>query len=365
MKNKIILFMPSIEGGGVEKNFFLVSNYLVHKVNSLKVITVSKKYKKKFDKSIILITPSSSIWDNFSRRVKYLIATFLLVREILKDKNTIIFSFQANIYCILICKLFSVKVISRSNTAPIGWSKNPIKRLIFRIALNLSDKVMVNSIQFKRILKRDLNVNSECIYNPLNKIEIIKKSKKSSKKIFTSNNKLKILNIGRFTDQKDQLTFLKSLNYIKGKIRFEACLIGRGVLKNKLEKYILDNKLNDFVKILDFTENPYPLIKQSNLFILTSKYEGLPNVLLEALVLKKFIISSSCETGPKEILLNGNGGLLFKVGNYKELAKKIIFYTMNKPKCKKLLNNSYRSLKRFDYKINLLKYFKLVNNFCD
>ena len=365
MKNKIILFMPSIEGGGVEKNFFLVSNYLVHKVNSLKVITVSKKYKKKFDKSIILITPSSSIWDNFSRRVKYLIATFLLVREILKDKNTIIFSFQANIYCILICKLFSVKVISRSNTAPIGWSKNPIKRLIFRIALNLSDKVMVNSIQFKRILKRDLNVNSECIYNPLNKIEIIKKSKKSSKKIFTSNNKLKILNIGRFTDQKDQLTFLKSLNYIKGKIRFEACLIGRGVLKNKLEKYILDNKLNDFVKILDFTENPYPLIKQSNLFILTSKYEGLPNVLLEALVLKKFIISSSCETGPKEILLNGNGGLLFKVGNYKELAKKIIFYTMNKPKCKKLLNNSYKSLKRFDYKINLLKYFKLVNNFCD
>ena len=357
--------MPSIEGGGVEKNFFLVCNYLVHKVNSLKVITVSKKCKKKFDKSIILITPSSSIWDNFSRRVKYLIATFLLVREILKDKNTIVFSFQANIYCILICKLFSIKVISRSNTAPIGWSKNPIKRFIFRIGLNLSDKVMVNSIQFKRILKKDLNVNSECIYNPLNKIEIIKKSKKSSKRIFTSNNKLKILNIGRFTDQKDQLTFLKSLNYIKGKIRFEACLIGRGILKNKLEKYILDNKLNDFVKILDFTENPYPLIKQSNLFILTSKYEGLPNVLLEALVLKKFIISSSCETGPKEILLNGNGGLLFKVGNYKELAKKIIFYTMNKPKCKKLLNNSYKSLKRFDYKINLLKYFKLINNFCD
>ena len=137
------------------------------------------------------------------------------------------------------------------------------------------------------------------------------------------------------------------------------------MLKNKLEKYILDNKLNDFVKILDFTENPYPLIKQSNLFILTSKYEGLPNVLLEALVLKKFIISSSCETGPREILLNGNGGLLFKVGNYKELGKKIIFYTMNKPKCKKLLNNSYKSLRRFDYKINLLKYFKLINNFCD
>ena len=363
MKKKIILFMPSIEGGGVEKNFFLVCNYLVHKVNSLKVITVSKKYKKKFDKSVVLITPSLNVWDNFNRKVKYLIALILLIKEIIKDKNTIIFSFQANIYCILICKLFSIKVITRSNTAPAGWSKNPIKRLIFRIGLSLSDKVMVNSIQFKKILKKDLNVNSECIYNPLNRKEIIKKSKKSSRKIFNSSRKLKILNIGRFTDQKDQLTFLKSLNQIKDKISFEACLVGRGALKQKLEKYILDNKLNHFVKILNFTENPYPLIKQANLFILTSKYEGLPNVLLEALVLKKFIISSSCETGPKEILLNGNGGLLFKVGNYKELAEKIIFYSMNKQKCKMLLNNSYKSLNRFDYKVNLSKYYKLINNF--
>ena len=363
MKNKIILFMPSIEGGGVEKNFFIVCNYLVHKVNSLKVITVSKKYKKKFDKSIILVTPSSGIWDNFNRRVKYLIALILLIKEIIKDKNTIIFSFQANIYCILICKLFSIKVVTRSNTAPVGWSKNPIKRLIFKIVLSLSDKVMVNSIQFKKILKKDLNVNSECIYNPLNKKEIINQSKKSSRKIFKSGSKLKILNIGRFTDQKDQLTFLKSLNLIKDKINFEACLVGRGKLKQKLEKYILDNKLNHLVKILNFTQNPYPLMKQANLLILTSKYEGLPNVLLEALVLKKFIISSSCETGPKEILLNGNGGLLFKVGNYKELAEKIIFYSMNKQKCKKLLNNSYKSLNRFDYKVNLSKYYKLINNF--
>ena len=355
--------MPSIEGGGVEKNFFLVCNYLVHKVNSLKVITVSKKYRKKFDKSVVLITPSLNIWDNFNRRVKYLIALILLIKEIIKDKNTIIFSFQANIYCILICKLFSIKIITRSNTAPVGWSKNPLKRLIFRIGLSLSDKVMVNSIQFKKILKKDLNVNSEVIYNPLNKKEIIKKSKKSSRKIFNSSSKLKILNIGRFTDQKDQLTFLKSLNQIKDKISFEACLVGRGVLKQKLEKYILDNKLNHFVKILNFTENPYPLMKQANLFILTSKYEGLPNVLLEALVLKKFIISSSCETGPKEILLNGNGGLLFKVGNYKQLAEKIIYYSMNKQKCKTLLNNSYRSLNRFDYKVNLSKYYKLINNF--
>ena len=354
--------MPSIEGGGVEKNFFLVCNYLVKKIDYLKVITVSKKFKKKFDKSIILITPSSSIWDKFGRRIKYLVALFFLIKEIVRNKNIVIFSFQANIYCILICKLFSVKVIARSNTAPIGWSKNLIKRYIFKKVLSLSDEVMVNSVQFKKDLKKDMGVNAKCIYNPLNQNEIIKKSREKSIKIFSNSKKLKILNIGRFTDQKDQLTFLKSLKNLKNKIDFEACIVGRGILKKKLQNYILDNKLQGLVKILHFNKNPYPLIKQSDLFVLTSKFEGLPNVLLESLVLKKFIISSDCRTGPKEILLNGKGGLLFKVGDYKALAKKITYFFFNKKKCKKLLIKSRKALNRFDYNDNLLKYYKLIYN---
>ena len=362
MKHKILVFMPSIEGGGVEKNFFLVCNYLVNKVNTLKVLTVSKKFKKKFNKSIILITPSSKKWDNFSRRIKYFIAILLLIKEIVKNRDTIIFAFQANIYCILICKFFSVKVIARSNTAPIGWSKNFIKRYIFKKILSLSNIVMVNSLQFKNDLMKDLNVKSKCIYNPLNKYEIVKRSKEKSKKIFSKKNKLKIINIGRFTDQKDQLTFLKSLNNLKDEINFEACIIGRGVLKSQLQKYILDNKLSRFVKIINFVENPYPFIKQSDLFVLTSKYEGLPNVLLEALTLKKFIISSSCHTGPREILLNGKGGLLFKVGDHKELADRIKYYFFNKKECKKLLDRSFKSLNRFDYKNNLFKYYKLIDS---
>ena len=362
MKSKVLVFMPSIEGGGVEKNFFIVCNYLVIKLGSLKVITISKGFKKKFDKSVTLITPSSSIWDRFSRRIKYLIAIFLLIKEIIKDKNIIVFSFQANIYCIIVCKLLSVKVIARSNTAPIGWSNNIVKRYIFKKVLNLSNEVIVNSIQFKNDLKKQLNVNSKCIYNPLNRKEIIKKSKQKSKKIFSSSKKLKILNIGRFTEQKDQLTFLKSLNNLKNKIDFEACIIGRGVLKKKLQNYISQNNLGNFVKIIDFVKNPYPLIKQSDLFILTSKFEGLPNVLLESLTLKKFVISSNCHTGPKEILINGKGGLLFKVGNYRELSKKIRFYSMNKKDCGKMINRSYKALNRFDYSKNLRQYEEMVRS---
>ena len=145
-------------------------------------------------------------------------------------------------------------------------------------------------------------------------------------------------------------------------IDFEASIIGRGNLKKKLQNYIDVHDLRKSVRIYDYIENPYPIIKQSNLFILTSKFEGLPNVLLESLVLKKFIISSNCHTGPKEILLNGKGGLLFKVGDYEELAKKIKFYCKNKKKCEKLLIKAYKSLYRFDFNKNLKEYLKVLRS---
>ena len=77
----------------------------------------------------------------------------MLIKEILKDRNFIVFSFQANIYAILICKIFSIKIISRSNSAPYGWSNNFIKKILLNFFLKISDKVMVNSFEFKRFKK--------------------------------------------------------------------------------------------------------------------------------------------------------------------------------------------------------------------
>ena len=199
-----------------------MSNYLIKKVNNISLITISKDYKKKFDKKINFITLSSKIWDKFGRRFKYFLTIIFLIKEIFKNRNLIVFSFQANIYCIMICKFFGIKVISRSNSAPYGWSKNRIKRFIFKIFLRAADKIVVNSEEFKKDLKKEFNVDSVCIYNPLNTNEIKRNAKKRGKKIFNSNNKIKILNIGRFTEQKDQITLLRSLNFLKNKINYEA-----------------------------------------------------------------------------------------------------------------------------------------------
>ena len=154
MKKEVIIFMPSIEGVESKKIYFLVSNYLAKKIKSLKVITISKKYKNKFNKSVKLISLKNNIWDNFSRRIKYFLSIVLLINEILKNKNILVMSFQANIYCILICKLF-IKVIS--DLICSNWMVSKLfKKKIFGIGLKLADKIIVNSIEFKRDLKRNL-----------------------------------------------------------------------------------------------------------------------------------------------------------------------------------------------------------------
>ena len=169
--------------------------------------------------------------------------------------------------------------------------------------------------------------------------------------------------MGRLVDQKDHLTLLKALNFLKDKLKFKALIIGKGVNREKIILYIKKNKLTKIIKLIKFQKNPFKYIKLSDLFVLTSRYEGLPNVLLEALTLGKYIISSNCPTGPREIINNGKSGDLFKVGDFKLLAKKIINYKKNKINLLKKIKNGQRQLYRFDSEKNLNKYLKIVKKF--
>ena len=361
-QKKLLIFMPSIEGGGVEKNFFIISNYLVTKKIDVNIITAEKKFNHLFSKKINIISPKSDFWSTRKRYPKYFICLILLIKEHLKLKKFLTLSFQANMYCIIITKIFNQKIISRSNSSPSGWSKNFIKNFLFKILFKITDKVIVNSKDFKKAIDKKFNIKSFCIYNPFNKLEVIKLSKKKTiKRIFKYNKSINIINVGRLVDQKDQMTLLKAINLLKKKIPMQVLIVGSGVERQNLQDYIKKNGLLKIVKITNFISNPYQYMKQAQLFILTSLYEGLPNVLLEAQGLKKFIISSNCSTGPREILLNGKAGFLFPPKNEVILSKKILYYYKNKKRLNKMINLGFQNLKRFDSEKNLKKYFNLIN----
>ena len=362
-QKKLIIFMPSIDGGGVEKNLFIISDFLSNKIKDLTVITFDDRFKGKFNKKIKVLNIINKPKKKYKKYYKYLRCLLLLLIEIKKQK-CLVFAFQANIYCCILSLIFNFKLIIRSNSSPSGWNKNFFKNLVFKFLFKVPKKIIVNSKDFKREIDRKFNISTKVIYNPLNINEIKKLSNKKLNLSFFKNSKIKAINIARFTDQKDHMTLLESvLILIKKKINIKLLIIGYGINKNKMQNFVSKNKISKNIKIINFQKNPYKFLKKSNLFILTSLYEGLPNVLLEAMVLKKFIISSNCPTGPGEILKKGKLGMLFKTKDKKDLSNKILHFNNNIKKNNKITYRAYKSLSRFDYKSNCEEYFKTVKKF--
>jgi glycosyltransferase involved in cell wall biosynthesis len=353
--------MPSIEIGGVEKNLFLIANYLIKKKINITLITSNKTYITGINKNIKIVSPQSNFFLKRKKYIKYFICLILLTLEYFKNKNITIFAFQANLYAIILCKILRIKIITRSNTSPDGWSKNFIKRIIFKFILKYADLIIVNSLYFQKQMRITFNIRTKLIYNPLNKFEILKAKRIKN---YVKKNVIKIINIGRFTEQKDQITLLKAIKLlIRNDNRFFLTIIGRGYLESKLKNYISRNNLYKYIKIITECSKPYGYIKNSDIFILTSKFEGLPNVLLEAMTLKKYIISTACPTGPKEILNNGKYGHLVKIGDYKSIANLLFNYRKNKKKINKMINLGNKSLYKYDFKNNCEEYFRSIKNY--
>ena len=362
MNKKVIIFIPSIEEGGVEKNLFVITNYLQEKNINIEILTCNNNKKNNFYKGIKFIGTKSKFWQNKNRKIKYLICLFLLFLNLIKKKQkTLVFAFQANIYAIIVAKILNTKIITRSNSSPSGWSKNFFKRKLYSFLINLADDVMVNSLDFKKDFYRNFKIKTECIYNPFDKLTILEKIKKKNKNKLFKKKSLKILSVGRLTDQKDHLTLLKSAKLIDLRLNPKIIIIGKGIKYNFLKNYIKNNNLQNIVKLIGYQSNPFIHIKSADILVLTSKFEGLPNILLEGQFLKKYIISTDCPTGPREILMNGRAGDLFKVADYKKLAKIINNY----PKNTKIISNKIKygtkNFYRFNQNLNCKKYLNFVN----
>ena len=357
-KKKIIIFNPSIEGGGVEKNLYIIANYLAKKKINIDLISSDFNKKNKFLSQINFIHSNIFIHKNSGRYLKYLSCLISLVKNIYKDRNCIVFSFQANIYATIICWLLNTKIIARLNTAPQGWDHNYFKSKIYSYFIKKVDIAIVNSEIFKREVDKRYNINSILIHNPFEFFKIKNLSKKKIKYNFDPK-KINLINVGRMTEQKDQITLLKSLTKIKNKERVTLSIIGKGQKKNELISFVKKNNLEKNVKFFNYKNNPYPYIKGADVFVLSSKYEGSPNVLVEAQILNKYIFSTNCPTGPKEILRNYKKGKLFNVGDFNKLA--ILIANFRKKKTIKD-NYFYSGLEKYRKEYNCKKYLEAIQS---
>lgn len=194
-------------------------------------------------------------------------------------------------------------------------------------------------IQLKEIFP-NLTNKQVTIYNPID-FETIENKACERENLTLDEEKLLnssyICSVGRLDEgQKDFNTLINAYANLKNKSKIDAklVLVGDGPDREKLENLVKELKLENDIIFLRKKSNPYIWMKNSKVFILSSKYEGLPTVLIEALVLDIPSISSNCLTGPVEILENGKYGELFNIGNAKELEEKILLTLEKREKIK-------------------------------
>lgn len=366
-KNNLIFFNPSIEGGGVTKNLFGLVNDLAIKKFNIFFCTYNKKIENKlfikiykFNKNIKVIYPSLQIFKNF--RIYKIVACFIRIILFNFKKKIIIISFQANVFAIIAAIITRSKIIIRCNTSPDKYIKSFILKKIFYYFYSKADGIIVPSKIFKKKFYAFFNLNCYIHKQILNRQEILKKSKKKNKFNFFKNKKiLKLISVGRLVDQKDQITLLHSIKRLIKFRKVKLLLIGSGKNEDKIKNFIQTNNLTSIVKIINFTPNPFPYIKLSDVFILTSKYEGNPNILLEVAVLKKLIISTDCNVGPRQILQNGRNGFLVKIGDHKKISNILIKLNLKDKIIKKKIKNNYLNVLKNYKKNNTNEFIQILN----
>ncbi len=179
----------------------------------------------------------------------------------------------------------------------------------------------------KNINKISYNLNQKTItiYNPVVTPLIFQQANEDCYHPYFEDYSV-VINVGRLTKEKDQSTLIKAFSIAKCKSnkKLKLIILGEGPERSKLEVLIDSLALNQDVSLPGFNNNPYAYMKKSSVFVLSSLWEGLPNVLIEAMALGVPVVSTNCETGPDEILRKGEIGELVPVGDENALAAAIL-----------------------------------------
>jgi len=115
--SELLIFSPTIEDGGVEKNLYVISDFLSNKLNRLSVVTANDN-KNKFNKKINFISPKNNKWNKSNRIIKSIICIYMSIKYYLSQNRKItILSFNNNLFAIILGKLLNAKVVIRLNTS--------------------------------------------------------------------------------------------------------------------------------------------------------------------------------------------------------------------------------------------------------
>lgn len=328
MRKKVAIVIPSLRGGGAERVMVNIANHLDRERFLFKLIVIKKEgpYIDKLSSDIDVV-------DLNSDRVRHSIGKLIKVLNEFEPDTILSTLGHLNLILLGIRKFLSgsPKIIVRETTVPsktIGNMKGMQKKvfkLFYQKLYPTADKIIAQCQEMKKDIHQFIDIKDEkitYIYNPID-VDYITASAKEFNPY--DEKKINIVAIGRLAYQKGFDILIDAFKkVIEVYPSAKLTILGDGDLKEELLTQIEENELHEYIEILGFKDNPYPYYKYADLYVLSSRWEGFPNTMLESLTCGTKIVATKCKSGPQEILEANNYGNLVEVDNSTSLANGII-----------------------------------------
>lgn len=351
-KKKIIFVLTVLGPGGAERVVSTIANSLPRNEYQPQVILFQKD-----NGYADMLNPDVEILETKTLRIRNSLIPILKFFK--TEKPDIVFaSFgEVNAYISLFIKLFpKIKFIARETNVVSNHVTRPEIKFFYRFYNNYhkiicqSDDMYIDLLQNFGIAKEKLVK----INNPVDFGNIESKLKGELKPIEYTTDQRNIIAMGNLSARKGFDLLLQVFSHLKNE-DINLFILGDGSDHQKL--LLLKEQLClDKVHFLGVKKNPYPYLKFANLFILSSRYEGFPNALLEAGACGTYALANNCPGGITEIVQSGINGEVALIENTEEFAQKIK-EILNQKHDADVIKNSIKS--RFSKEIILEQYQKI------
>ncbi|MCS7273570.1 MAG: glycosyltransferase [Fimbriimonadales bacterium] len=327
---RIGLFTVSLEAGGAERTFVTLANQFVRRGHTVFMVLMKPEGVLRKE-----LHPAVEIVDlRTYRTLRTMVPLARWLRQARPDALLSTLS-QPNLCAIVARRLAGVpcRVVVREANTPsyeFGNARLLKDRLVPAMIARLyryatlvvavskgvqSDLLRLTRLPASRVV---------CIYNPTITEAMLQASEAPVEHPwFEAGAPPVVLAVGRLTPQKDYPTLLRAFAKVRATHNARLLILGEGEQRAELEQLAQQLGIAEFVQMPGYEPNPYRYMRRAAVFVLSSRYEGLPNALIQAMACGAPVVATDCPSGPREILDDGKYGALVPVGDADALAQAI------------------------------------------
>jgi glycosyltransferase involved in cell wall biosynthesis len=334
-RKRLAIFLPGLYDGGAERTMLNLAVGLVEYGFEVDLVLAQAEgpYLNEVPNSVRLVELNTTHLS--AQRTLFSLPSF--VRYLRSERPDAMLSSlnYANIVALWAKRLAGVPLrlsISEQNTFSVERGKYPgfyrwLLHGLMRLVYPWADTIIAVSEGVAQDLAGVLGIPHErikVIYNPIITPELqIKKEAPLEHPWFGKNQPPIVLAVGRLTKQKGFDILIRAFAQVRRQRIVRLLILGEGEERSALISLVRELDLAQDVELPGFVSNPYPYMANASLFVLSSRWEGLPTVLVEALYCGAPLIATDCPSGPREILKNGKYGRLVPVDDIDCLAQAI------------------------------------------